>query len=177
VRVWTRDGEMASRVAPVVSLLVLATALHGVMTMPYVLQLANGMTSLSLRVNTILIVILVPLEIVLALSYGAIGGAMAWLAFHVFNLVLGTGMTHRYLLRGLATRWVFNDVAVPLLVSFSVAAMGHEAVQASALPPWARLACGGAIALLAFALCLVVFPALRSTVVENLPWVKRVSAS
>jgi O-antigen/teichoic acid export membrane protein len=71
VLVWTGNAALASRVAPVIAFLSLGSALHGVMFLPYALQLAYGMTRLILRNNVILVVVLIPLIIFCSVSYGA----------------------------------------------------------------------------------------------------------
>src|SRR3990172_695786 len=55
VLVWTGNPSIASRVAPVIALLAIGSALHGVMYFPYALQLAYGMTRLPLTINIILL--------------------------------------------------------------------------------------------------------------------------
>jgi O-antigen/teichoic acid export membrane protein len=57
VYAWTRNQAIASSVAPIIALLAVGTALHGVMHFPYSLQLAYGVTRLPLTINAILIVV------------------------------------------------------------------------------------------------------------------------
>ena len=124
VIVWTGDPAIALTIAPIISLLVLGTALHGVMFFPYALQLAYGMTRLPLTINTILMVVLVPLTIFLSLKYGALGGGISWLVLHVFYLLIGTWLTHRQLLKGTGMTWLYHDVFIPLCVSGMVGLIG-----------------------------------------------------
>src|ERR1051325_5122223 len=49
---WTRNGAIAANAHLVLSLLILGTAVNGVMTIPYALQLAHGWTRLSAAPNT-----------------------------------------------------------------------------------------------------------------------------
>src|SRR5262249_11860227 len=114
---WTHNPQLASEVAPIVRFMVLGTAFHGVMNFPYAVQLAYGETRLPLGINIVLIVVLVPLLLVLTSRYGAVGAAMAWFGLHTTYLVVGTILTHRMLLRGLAARWLSTDVAIPLLAA------------------------------------------------------------
>ena len=57
---WTGDPALATSAAPIVSLLLIGTALNGVMHFPYALQLAFGMAQLPLKINAILISAMIP---------------------------------------------------------------------------------------------------------------------
>ena len=129
VRVWTRDATLASQVAPVIALLSIGSALHGVMHIPYALQLAYGMTSLPIKINTMLMVILVPLIVFLTWTYGVLGAAIAWLILHVLYVILGTWLTHRHLLKGLGSKWLSQDVGVPLGISMLLGMAGYFVLQ------------------------------------------------
>jgi hypothetical protein len=59
-RLWTGSAEIAHNAAPIASILVIGSALNGLMVLPYSLQLAHGWTSIGLRINFFLIVLLVP---------------------------------------------------------------------------------------------------------------------
>ena len=60
------------------SFLVIGMALHGILTMPYALQLANGWTRLTIGTNVVAIVVLAPALVLLAKLYGGIGAAVVW---------------------------------------------------------------------------------------------------
>jgi O-antigen/teichoic acid export membrane protein len=162
IQAWTGNPDIASSVAPIVALLAMGTALNGVMHFPYALQLAWGMTWIPLTINIILIAVMVPLTIFLALTYGAPGGAAAWLILEVLYVIFGTWLTHRHLLKSLAVRWLVQDLGVPLGLSFLVIVLGERALQ-----PWGpsmhwKLACGAGLAVLAMGLCWAASPQLRS---------------
>jgi O-antigen/teichoic acid export membrane protein len=122
--VWTHDAALAARVAPLVSLLVLGTALNGLMHLPYGLQLAHGRTGLALFVTVSLTVGFVPLIVVLTRRFGATGAAGAWLALNAVYLLFGSWMTHRALCQGRSMLWLLRAVALPLLISTLVIATG-----------------------------------------------------
>lgn len=117
VRVWTGDESLASSVAPLLTFLSLGSALHCVMYFPYALQLAYGVPRLTLKINLLLLALLVPMTIVLASKYGALGGAVAWLVLHIANILLGTWLTHRRLLKDIGLQWLLKDVLQPLMIS------------------------------------------------------------
>lgn len=169
VQLWTGNPSLAASAAPVVSLLVLGGAIHGVMYFPYALQLAFGKPRLALTINLILIAFMVPLTIVLTLSYAEIGAAMAWLILHVCYLVLGTWLTHRYLLKGQGAHWILFDIGIPLCASVAVGLLSTCVVVVPTLGSGlGMLWHAGAVALAAASLSLAFSPGLRHSLHENL---------
>jgi O-antigen/teichoic acid export membrane protein len=120
--IWTGSVETAHAAAPIVRFLVMGTAINGIMSLPYALQLAHGWTKLSLLITVALIVTMAPSIYAMSLHFGAVGAASIWLLLNLINLAVGLPLTHRRLLPGEALCWLFEDVAPPLAVS--VAMMG-----------------------------------------------------
>ncbi len=120
VYLWTGDSEVAVRAAPIILLLSSGSAIHGVMHFPYALQLAHGRTLIALTISTILIIVSVPLIIFLTKKYGILGGALAWLIQQGGYLLLGTWLTHRYILKKQGLKWLFQDVGIPAAITLFV---------------------------------------------------------
>jgi O-antigen/teichoic acid export membrane protein len=57
---WTGNPEVVQNAAPIVSILVIGTALNGMMNLPFALQLAYGWTRIGLVINSAFIFTLVP---------------------------------------------------------------------------------------------------------------------
>jgi O-antigen/teichoic acid export membrane protein len=129
ISVWTGNEVLANNVAPLVSLLFCAYALHGVMHMPYALMLAQGDPRPMFVIYIGLIALMVPLTTVLSLQYGAAGGAFAQLSLFVFYLFVGTWVTHKRHLKGVAGIWLSKDIGVPLSISTLVGLCGYFAMQ------------------------------------------------
>lgn len=161
VQAWTGDAALAAALAPVVAALAGGSALHGVLYLQYSLQLAAGETRLPLLINTALLAALVPLLVVLTGWAGALGGALAWLALHLLYLGLGTWLTHRRLLPGLAARWLALEVGLPLVASLLAGLGGRALASALGWSGWPALAPAAATALAAGALGLAASPELR----------------
>lgn len=123
---WTGNMSLASNVAPILSLLIIGTALNGVMIFPYALQLAYGLTRLPLTIVISLIVIYAPLTYFLVMSYGAMGGALAWVVLNSIYLIFGTWITHRYVLKGIALVWLIRDISIPLGLSLTAGSIGWK---------------------------------------------------
>ncbi len=122
--IWTRNQQLATSSVLVTSLLLVGTALNGVMHFPYALQLANGETRLPLKINLILIATVIPMTIGLASTYGTVGGAGSWALLNALYFIIGTYMTHRLLLKGIAGKWLLNGIIPPLFFSFIIGGIG-----------------------------------------------------
>jgi len=168
VQAWTGNPGLALGMGSILPFLAIGTALHGVMHVPYALQLAHGTTRIPLTINALLLLLVAPLTIVLVSAHGALGGALSWLALHVLYLALGTWLTHRRLLRGLGPKWLVRDVGVPLAVSTLVGLLAFTLPVGGDLGVYARVGCGVAWALLASALTIAVSPALRAAALQHL---------
>lgn len=168
IRVWTGDAGLAAAVAPIVALLAAGSALHGVMHMQYALQLSHGLTSVPLKLYTVLMLVQVPLLVALALSFGALGGAAAWLALQVLYVTIGTAMTHRHLLRGIGMNWLRSSLGVPLGISIVAGVVGHAMLHGTAWPTAARVTLGFALAVSAAAASLAVDPGVRTMIREGI---------
>jgi O-antigen/teichoic acid export membrane protein len=147
---WTRDLAVATSIHWVVTLLLIGTAMNGAMHFPYALQLAYGKSQLPAMINSVLIAVFIPLVIVLSLRYGILGGAAAWAILNTAYLFLGTWLTHRSILQGIATRWMLQDVGIPLALALVFVVAGGTWVHRQGLNTWTALICG---AILAAAAC------------------------
>ena len=114
MHLWTGDRVIAENTGMLLSLLVIGTGLNGLMHMPYALQLANGWTGLTIRINTVAVLVLVPALFWVVPIYGAVGAAWVWVLLNTGYLTIGIGLMHRRLLRGEKWRWYKADVAAPL---------------------------------------------------------------
>lgn len=174
VLVWTGNSSIASNVAPVISLLVIGSALNGVMYFPYALQLAYGQTWIPLTINVTLMFFMVPLIIYLAQEYGALGGAMAWLISEVVYVMLGPWLTHRYILKGLGSRWIFQDVGMPLALSIIMGVIGYFTIQKNGSTAYEQMILAVGLAMFTSALILSMSRQLRLVFWDYAKWKKGV---
>jgi O-antigen/teichoic acid export membrane protein len=164
VHVWTGNSVIASSVAPVIALLAIGSALNGVMYFPYALQLAYGMTWIPLTINMVLMCFLVPTIIYLAQEYGELGGAMAWMFAEVVYVLLGPWLTHRYILKGLGSKWFLQDVSLPLVSTVLIGVVGHRAILACDFSRHERVIWAAALAIFTATLILLMSGQLRNVV-------------
>jgi O-antigen/teichoic acid export membrane protein len=162
-------------VAPVIALLAAGSALHGIMYLPYALQLAYGETRIPILISIILMLILTPLIIYLTVSLGSQGAAMAWLALHVLYVIIGTWLTHKHLLKGLGLTWLFIDIGTPLAVTAIVGILGTTLVLNKAQLLYERVGFGVLLILTAATLSTLLSSQMRILVLNKLGWSKNLS--
>jgi O-antigen/teichoic acid export membrane protein len=114
---WTQDVKLAQNVAPLVSLLVLGNLLNGLMYIPYQLQLAYGWTSLAVRINTISILVIVPIIFWAVPRYGVLSAAWTWIGLNLGYLSIGIHFMHRRIMSQEKWSWLIRDVFIPLVIS------------------------------------------------------------
>ena len=113
---WTGDALIARRAAPLLSLLALGTLLNGLMQIPYMTQLAHGWTGLTVRMNVIAVVVMIPGVLWAVPRYGAVGAAWAWLALNLAYVLIGMHFMYRRLIPTEKWRWYRDAVCIPLVV-------------------------------------------------------------
>jgi len=112
---WTGDSRLATEVAPVMALLALGTLCNGLMNMPYMLQLAFGWTSLSVRVNFVAVAIMVPAIVWVVPRFGTVGAASIWFILNFCYVVIVAHLIYRRLLPSEKWVWYRRAVALPML--------------------------------------------------------------
>jgi O-antigen/teichoic acid export membrane protein len=168
VYVWTGNLKVAQSTAPVIALLASGSALHGVMHFPYALQLAYGTTRLSLTIYLVLIVVMLPLFLLLPLTFGAVGGGAAWLAVLTFYMLFGTWYMHRRLLPGEGAHWLIREVGVPLILSASIGIFLQQQIAESLESMYLKFAVGTITMLLLPAVSILLSEELRGYVLKAL---------
>lgn len=135
LEMWTHDAAVASALSPVLAILVLGTALNGVMNIPYALQLAHGWTSLTLKLNLASAAVLVPAVVFLIRGYGMSGAAAAWVALNVGSVLISIPIMRK---RGILPESCFvfyrDALILPGGISLAAAAIVKSSVMHFALP-------------------------------------------
>jgi O-antigen/teichoic acid export membrane protein len=121
VYVWSGNGELASQTAPLLTPLALGTFLNALMWMPYQSQLAHAWTSLTIRVNIVAVVVMVPAILWLAPRYGPRAAGWLWVMLNMAYVLIAVHFMHRRILRGEKRRWYRDDVAAPAAAGALVA--------------------------------------------------------
>jgi O-antigen/teichoic acid export membrane protein len=121
LRLWTHDTKLVSESHSILSILVIGTALNGLMNIPYALQLAYGWTRLALYQNLVAILIVVPSMWWLGHRYGGIGAAAVWASLNFGYVSVGIPLMHRRLLRQEMYAWYWRDVLPPVVTAMLIA--------------------------------------------------------
>lgn len=114
LRLWTQDPRLATRTAPLLSLLMLGNLLNGLMLIPYQTQLAHGWTSLSVRTNVVAVIAIVPAVLWATPRYGPEGAAWTWVTLNAGYLLIGVHFMYRRILQAEKWRWYAQDLLAPL---------------------------------------------------------------
>jgi O-antigen/teichoic acid export membrane protein len=127
---WSGNSMLADRTAPILAILAIGTFLNALMQVPYQLQLADGWTSLGLKINSVAVLILVPALIVAVPIYGPLAAATIWIILNSGYLLVGIPILHRRLLRGEMRKWVVEDVVLPVVGAATVVLVAAQMAPA-----------------------------------------------
>ena len=111
---WTQDEALANRVAPILSLLAFGNLLNGLMWIPYQTQLAHGWTRLSIYINMVAVLLIVPAILWITPRYGAEGAAWAWIALNAGYILIGVQFMYRRIMTTEKWYWYRNDLLAPI---------------------------------------------------------------
>ena len=129
--VWTGQEKVAVAAGGITALLVAGMAMNGLVTIPYMLQLAHGWTAPAIAMNVVALVTFVPMMFVAGARWGAIGTAATFAAMHAAFLAAGLTVTQLRLLTR-SPRWSFvRDAGPPLIASALVAIIGRALLPAN----------------------------------------------
>jgi O-antigen/teichoic acid export membrane protein len=168
---WTGSANVATLIAPVLALLAFGTLLHGLMNVPYILQLAYGWISLSVWMNIGAALVVVPCLIWAVPNYGTTGAASAWLALNVAYLLVNAHFMHARILRGAKLTWYVRCVLRPLAAGIATAMMMIPLAQDKS-----RAAAAAFVVLATLAIAVSVgyaLPEVRGAVLGRLAWGRR----
>lgn len=112
---WTQDADLAENVSVLLSLLALGNLLNGLMGIPYQMQLAHGWTRLSVYVNSVAVLFIVPAILWVVPHYGAVGAAWVWVALNTGYGLIAVQFFYRRIMTKEKWRWYREDVLTPLI--------------------------------------------------------------
>jgi O-antigen/teichoic acid export membrane protein len=168
--VWTGSLAVSDVVAPLVSVLAAGTLLHGLLNIPYMIQLAYGWVSLSVWMNLAAALVAIPCFFWAVSNYGAMGAAGTWLALNVAYLFVNANLMHRRILIGRKRAWYMRGVIVPLAAGGLVALLMKPFVQVESRMGAAFFVAAAAAAITASVG--VALPEVRSAVLGRFGWAR-----
>ena len=125
MHVWTGDIHLSRSVASVLTLLAIGYGLNALVSAAYSLQLAHEWTSLTLTLNAVVVVVVLPTLYFVAAKFGVRGVAATWIGINFFSFTVNVQLMHRRILRGELGRWYLIDVGIPVLTCVMVAVLGQ----------------------------------------------------
>lgn len=114
LRLWTQDTALAACSAPLLSLLTLGNLLNGLMWIPYHTQLAHGWTSLTVKINIVAVIFIIPAILWATPRYGAEGAAWVWVCLNAGYVLIGIHFMYRKIMTKEKLRWYTRDLLLPL---------------------------------------------------------------
>lgn len=114
---WSADAALAGYAGPILSALAIGTLLNCLMYVPYQAQLAHGWTGLTLKINIVAVVVLVPALFWVVPRHGALGAAWVWIVLNAGYLLVAIGLMHRRILPAEKWRWYGQDIIAPTLAA------------------------------------------------------------
>ena len=118
--VWTGNEALARDAAPIVAILATGTILNGWMHIPYMLQLANGWSTLAVRVNIVAAAVLVPAIFWVTPRYGPVGAAWIWVIVNAGYVLVAVHFMHVRLLPKEKWSWYSRDLFWPTFFAGTV---------------------------------------------------------
>jgi O-antigen/teichoic acid export membrane protein len=164
--IWTGDPVIVENTHLILTLLVGGMLLHGLFHPPYYLQIAYGWWRLISNTNLVLLLSIIPLNILIAKSYGGPGAAAVWVLLNVCYLVT-VPIMHRRFLRGQERRWFFEDVCLPLGGALIIGGAAYWLIPKH-LSRFEMLAYLSAVGMLSVAATVMLASQLRSSILAHL---------
>lgn len=164
---WTGDADLASKVAPTMQLLILGSALNGLVNIPYALQLAHGWTRLAIGLNVISLLLGIPLCFWAIQEYGMLGAAFPWFIGNLISIAIGIPIMHGHLLQGHMLRWCMKDNFPPLLVG-AVCALTISTLSPNLERNFIGFIYLGSICFLVLIACAVASSSIRSIIKQKI---------
>jgi O-antigen/teichoic acid export membrane protein len=118
---WTGNHLIVSNTQYLISILIIGTALNGLMRLPAGLMYADGWVKLPFYTDLLGVLVLIPMMIVLVIHYGAMGAAISWFVLNLGYVLIVIPIMHKRLLKGEKWRWYFVDVGIPLAGALIIA--------------------------------------------------------
>lgn len=113
IYVWSGDQLLAKNTADILSVMIVGSLLNGIMSIPYMLQLAYGWSNFALKLNFIAVLILVPSIFYVVPKFGGLGSAWIWLLLNLGYITFSIHFMHMRILPKEKWRWYFSDLIAP----------------------------------------------------------------
>lgn len=113
---WTGNSDSSLWAKDILLWYVLGNTILGLASFQYYLQFAHGKLKLHVRYNTVFSLLTIPLIILTAFNYGAVGVAFFWFCMRLISFLLWTPYVHKKFAPKLHMKWILQDI-LPVFVS------------------------------------------------------------
>lgn len=118
---WTQNSHIGEQMWLVMTLYALGSGIQAICGLLYNLQYVSGNLSLHMKGFAVFAIVLIPVNILAAVWYGALGTGVVWLGENVFYLLVWALIVHRKFAPGIHLPWLTRDVMLIWGVSAGVA--------------------------------------------------------
>ena len=125
---WTGDAAVARGVAPILSIMAVGTMFNALSGSMYALRSAFGWTSLTLRINLVGVLLVVPALWFVTRHFGGVGAAWVWMLTNGGILIAGLFGTFGRTLPGEARSFFMHDTLLPIAAMAVVATLCYLAL-------------------------------------------------
>lgn len=117
---WIKDPLIVENAHLIVSLLVFGIMLNGIASLPANSAPAFGWPLLVTYTNLIQALFIIPLIVGMVYWLQGVGAAIAWVVMNSTYIIFMVPIFFRRYLKEENWKWYFNDIAIPMIVAFSV---------------------------------------------------------
>jgi O-antigen/teichoic acid export membrane protein len=128
---WTNDSSIAENSYLVLSLLITAHAINGLMNLPLALQIAHGWTRLTFCIYLYSVILGAPAIVAVSTLLGAPGTAGILILINLIYLILGTHFMHKKILPTEKWQWYLIDIGLPLMTVCAILFLGSSFINQS----------------------------------------------
>lgn len=139
---WLQNQGVAENTSMPLSLLVIAATINGLISLPYGLQLAQGVTKISFYQNLVSLLVQVPLTFYFIDKFGLIGAAIPRVIHNFSYLLIMIPLMHKTILEQDMWRWYFVGLLRPACITGVVIALVLFVFSFTAIPALALILIG-----------------------------------
>jgi O-antigen/teichoic acid export membrane protein len=158
---WTGNTGLAQHAAPILRLYALGNGFVALSALAYYLQYARGDLFLHSVGNALMIATLIPLYLLLAPRYGAVGTGWSWLIVNGAYAIVWVAIVHRRVYRGQHWNWLRRNVLATVVPQLAAGMFAARFIQ---IPPgrWAALAVVSAVSAVLVGIAAISAPNFRA---------------
>lgn len=114
LQAWVNDPVAIGAVSPYLGFYVVGSALVGISSAAFMLQIAAGRMRMHIVANLLLVAALIPLAYFAATHQGALGTARVWFVLNTLFVTIYGPFAIGRLLPGRGLSWLIDSVAIPI---------------------------------------------------------------